>query len=64
MIDKPRYNMFHRTQLEEELRSRGVNTIVLAGATTNCCVESTARDGFMRDNPMGLAPLPTVTTPA
>jgi hypothetical protein len=23
-----------------------------------------ARDGFMRDNPMGLAPLPTVTTPA
>ena len=48
VIDKPRYNMFFRTQLEDELRSRGVDTVLISGATTNCCVESTARDAFMR----------------
>jgi ureidoacrylate peracid hydrolase len=48
VIDKPRYNMFHRTELEDELRARGIDTIVVTGATTNCCVESTSRDGFMR----------------
>jgi ureidoacrylate peracid hydrolase len=48
VIDKPRYNMFHRTSLEEDLRARGIDTIVITGATTNCCVESTSRDGFMR----------------
>lgn len=49
VIDKPRYNLFYRTKLEEELRSRGIDTIVVTGVTTNCCVESTSRDGFMRD---------------
>lgn len=48
VVDKPRYNMFHRTELEEQLRARGIDTILITGATTNCCVESTSRDGFMR----------------
>lgn len=48
VIDKPRYNMFHRTDLEDRLRARGIDTVVLTGATTNCCVESTGRDAFMR----------------
>ena len=49
VIDKPRYDVFHRTPLEEELRSRGLDTLAVAGVTTNCCVETTARDGFIRD---------------
>jgi nicotinamidase-related amidase len=49
VIDKPRYNVFHRTALEDELRSRGIDTVIVTGVTTNCCVESTSRDAFMRD---------------
>ena len=49
VIDKPRYNVFHGTALENDLRSRGLDTIIVTGVTTNCCVESTSRDGFMRD---------------
>jgi ureidoacrylate peracid hydrolase len=49
VIDKPRYNVFFRTPLEDELRSRGIETLAVAGVTTNCCVESTSRDAFMRD---------------
>lgn len=48
VIDKPRYDMFFETRLDEELRARGVDALVLAGVTTNCCVDSTARDAFMR----------------
>ena len=36
VIDKSRYNMFHRTQLEEELRASGIDTILIAGAKTYC----------------------------
>lgn len=49
IVDKLRYNAFHNTGLEEELRGRGVDTLILTGVTTNCCVESTGRDAFMRD---------------
>ncbi len=31
------------------LRARGIKTVVLAGVTTNCCVESTAREVAMKD---------------
>lgn len=52
VIEKSRYNMFHRTSLEDELRARGIDTLLVSGVTTNCCVESTTRDGFMRDYAM------------
>jgi ureidoacrylate peracid hydrolase len=48
VIRKPRYDAFLRTSLEDDLRSRGVETIVLAGVITNCCVDTTARSAFMR----------------
>jgi ureidoacrylate peracid hydrolase len=48
VIDKPRYNFFYRTDLEQDLKARGIDTLLITGATTNCCVESTSRDGFMR----------------
>jgi len=49
IIDKTRYSGFYRTDLENELRSRGVSLIVVTGVTTNMCVESTVRDAFTLD---------------
>jgi ureidoacrylate peracid hydrolase len=49
IVTKHRYNGFHNTDLDTLLRARGIRTIVFAGVSTHCCVESTARDAFMRD---------------
>jgi ureidoacrylate peracid hydrolase len=49
VIVKHRYSAFVGTPLEVVIRSLGRSTLLLAGVTTNVCVESTARDGFMRD---------------
>lgn len=37
---------FQTTNLDFILRSRGIQTIVLGGFLTNCCVESTMRTGY------------------
>lgn len=37
------------SSLEEELRGRGVDTILIAGTVTNVCCESTGRDAMMLD---------------
>ena len=49
VVTKHRYSAFIGTDLEIELRRRGVETIIVCGVSTNLCVESTCRDGFMRD---------------
>lgn len=49
VIRKHRYSALLDTALDGELRRRGIQTVVLAGVTTNCCVESTARDLAMSD---------------
>ena len=49
IVIKHRYSAFIRTELDELLRSRGIESLILTGTTTNMCVESTARDGFMLD---------------
>jgi nicotinamidase-related amidase len=49
IIDKNRYSAFWRTGLDEFLRSKNVEDVVIAGVLTNCCCETTARDAFMRD---------------
>ncbi len=46
-IIKHRYSAFVGTDLDLVLRCRGIKTIVMTGVTTNTCVESTSRDGFM-----------------
>jgi nicotinamidase-related amidase len=45
LIAKRHWGAFAQTKLEQELRSRGVDTIVLAGIATNLGVESTLRQG-------------------
>jgi nicotinamidase-related amidase len=49
VIEKPRQSGFYRTTLADDLAARGVDTVAIAGVTTNCCVDTTARDAFMRD---------------
>ncbi len=49
VVRKHRYSAAIDTRLGHLLRSLGVETVILAGVTTNCCVESTARDLAMSD---------------
>jgi ureidoacrylate peracid hydrolase len=49
VLDKPRYSAFYETPLEVTLREKDVDTLLLAGTTTNCCVDSTMRDAYYRD---------------
>jgi nicotinamidase-related amidase len=45
LITKRHWGAFAQTELEQELRNRGIETIVLAGIATNMGVESTLRQG-------------------
>jgi nicotinamidase-related amidase len=45
LITKRHWGAFAQTDLEQELRRRGVETIVLTGIATNMGVESTLRQG-------------------
>jgi nicotinamidase-related amidase len=47
-ITKHQWGAFYGTELDLQLRRRGVRTIVLCGIATNFGVESTARDGWER----------------
>src|SRR5688572_12738446 len=46
---KPRYSPFMNTDLDLQLRARGVDTILLGGISTNLGVESCARTAFDLD---------------
>lgn len=47
-ITKRQWGAFYGTELDLQLRRRGIQTIVLAGISTNVGVESTARDAYER----------------
>lgn len=49
IVNKARFSAFYATTLETVLRSLNVETLVVCGVTAHVCVESTARDGHMRD---------------
>ena len=49
IIEKHRYSAFVGTDLDLVLRSNHIQTVIVAGIATNICVESTARDAFMRN---------------
>lgn len=46
VITKRQWNAFHGTELDLQLRRRGVKTVVLAGIASNMGVESTARAAY------------------
>lgn len=45
-ITKRQWGAFHGTELDLQLRRRGIQTIVLGGIATNMGVESTARQAW------------------
>jgi isochorismate hydrolase len=48
IIHKSQYDAFHNTSLEETLRSRGVEQIIVTGVMTHLCCETSARSAFVR----------------
>lgn len=48
-IEKLLYNSFHATDLDAQLRAREIETLVMTGFSTDCCVDQTARAAFHLD---------------
>ncbi len=55
VVRKTRYSGFAGTDLDARLKVLGVDTLVVAGLTTECCVGSTVADAFGRDYHVFLA---------
>ncbi|MBP2249725.1 nicotinamidase-related amidase [Halarchaeum solikamskense] len=49
VVEKRRYNCFHRTELEHLLATYDVDTVLLAGTMTNVCVHYTAHGAHERE---------------
>jgi ureidoacrylate peracid hydrolase len=51
VLPKYRFSAFagNPHDLDATLRERGIDTVIVAGAATNICCESTVRDAMMRD---------------
>lgn len=49
VVKKTRYSGFGGADLDAHLKALGVDTLVVAGVTTECCVDSTVRDAFSLD---------------
>lgn len=49
VITKRQWSAFYGTELDLQLRRRGVTTVVLAGVMSNFGVESTARDAWQQN---------------
>ena len=47
-VVKHRYSAFYESGLDLILRSHGMKTLIVAGVSTDRCVEATAKDAFMR----------------
>lgn len=47
-VEKRQYSGFYGTELESLLRARQVQSLLLVGLTTECCIDCTARDAFHR----------------
>ena len=48
VIDKPGFGAFYATDLAHILNVRGIDTLVFAGVTAQCCVQSTLREAIDR----------------
>jgi ureidoacrylate peracid hydrolase len=56
VITKWQYDGFEDTDLELLLQSRGIQTLLMTGFTTNVCVETTARHGYIKGYHIVLVP--------
>ena len=49
VLEKPRSGAFSSTDLDNILRSHGIDTVIISGTCTNLCCETTAREGATKD---------------
>jgi ureidoacrylate peracid hydrolase len=49
VVNKHRYSAFINTRLDTVLRTYKIENLIMTGVSTNVCVESTARQGYMLD---------------
>ena len=49
VVTKDRYSAFRGPDLASQLHDRGIETVIVAGFSTDVCVSSTARDAFQLD---------------
>jgi nicotinamidase-related amidase len=49
VIEKPRWNAFHATDLDLILRAHRIDTLIVTGLASNVCCECTIRDAAVRD---------------
>jgi nicotinamidase-related amidase len=48
-IEKIHFDGFLETDLDRRLQARGIDTLIVTGVSTDCCVDSTARAAFQRN---------------
>ncbi|XP_078448542.1 nicotinamidase 2-like [Wolffia australiana] len=48
VVEKTTYSAFKGTNLEEVLKEKGVEEVIVTGVMTNLCCETTAREAFIR----------------
>ncbi len=49
VIEKHRYNAFFNTPLDSALSTLNIKNLIITGVSTSVCVDTTAREAFMRD---------------
>ncbi len=49
LIDKHWASAFHKTDLDQRLRAKGVDSLIVTGLTTSGCVRATAVDGLQQE---------------
>ena len=49
LLNKPRFGAFHGTDLDVIRRSRGIDSLIITGITTDVCCDTTAREANARD---------------
>lgn len=49
IVTKNRYSAFYQTTLDDRLKELGIRHLIVTGATTGICVDSTVRDAVFRD---------------
>ena len=48
IITKHHYDAFYKTELEELLKEKKIEKLIITGVMTHLCCETTARSAFMR----------------
>jgi nicotinamidase-related amidase len=64
VVTKRHWGAFYGTELDLQLRRRGIDTIVLGGIATNMGVESTAREAWQHNYAVVIAEDATTTLDA